>query len=32
MKQLNNTDDFGQLTPGNALKVLHHHNYGQNRR
>lgn len=21
MKQLNNTDDFGQLTPGNSLKV-----------
>lgn len=21
MKQLNNTDDFGQITPGNSLKV-----------
>lgn len=27
MKQLNNTDDFGQVTPGNSMKVCRSYTY-----
>lgn len=32
MQQLNNTDDFGQLTPGNSLKVCLFHIHALDRR